>query len=70
MTHRYTSCPESDVPSSARFDTPRSCQGQIVEVSYADWPRRRCEAGDGSRFRRTFDRSDRSLTFARIASQR
>jgi len=64
---RYVPCSEDDVPSSVRFDTPRSCQGQAVVVSYADWPTTPSEAGPGSLYRRTVDRSDLSITFARLA---
>ena len=69
MSTHYAPCPETDIPSSVRFDTPRSHQGQIVEVSYADWPRSRSEAGPGSLYRRTVDRSDRSIAFARRVSR-
>ena len=64
---RYVPCNESDVPPTARFDVPARNQGQIVEVSYAAWPRSRYEAGEGDAFRRTFDRSDRTREYARLA---
>ena len=63
---RYKPIPESEVPSGLRFDIPRSNQGQIVEHSYADFPRRASEAGSGSRYKRVYDRSDRSVAFYRL----
>lgn len=65
-TRSYVPCPESAIPAAARFDTPAANQGQIVTVSYADWPPSRYEADAGSRFRRTFDASDRSTSYARL----
>lgn len=60
----YQAIPESEVPSKARFDTPRRNQGQIVEVAYADWPPQAGEAGPGSKYRMTVDRSDGRVWYA------
>lgn len=62
---RYIVCAEHDVPDTVRWDVPRVHQGQIVEVAYADYPRQADEADWGAHYRRTTDRSDRSVVYAR-----
>jgi len=53
------------IPATVRWDTPRSHQGQIVEISYSDARPGRGEGGVGDDYQRTIDRSDRSTSYAR-----
>lgn len=52
-------------PQNVRWDTPDRNQGQVVEVSFADYPKRSSQAGVGSMHRRTIDHSDGSITYAK-----
>lgn len=61
---RYVACDTSEVPTGLRWDVPTANQGQTVEVAYADIGTT-CEAGAGSLYRRTTDRSNRSVAYAR-----
>jgi hypothetical protein len=61
-------------PQGVRFDTPRRCQGQIVEVSYADH-RPYADGADETRhpetcavYRRTIDRSTGATNYSRLAN--
>jgi hypothetical protein len=58
INHNYIPCKLSDIPKGVRFDVPRSCQGQIVEISYGTFGR--AEAGPGDPF---MCRKDQSLHF-------
>lgn len=62
---RYIPCTEADIPVNVRFDTPRSGQGQIVEVSYGTMGR--AEAGRGDPWMRRIDRSTRQVEYFRLA---
>ena len=52
-------------PRVHRWDVPRACAGQIVEVSYGEPFSHSDEAGFGSLYRRVHDRSDNSVTYYR-----
>lgn len=61
--YAYISVSEDKLPADLRWDTPRQNQGQIFEVSYADWPTCADEACNGSKYRRDHDRSDNTTTY-------
>lgn len=54
-TARYVRCSEADIPAAVRFDVPRRCEGQTVEVAYGTFSR--SEAAYGDPFMREIDRS-------------
>lgn len=68
-SHRPNGCyrraDTADVPAGVRWDIPAECQGQMVEVAYAD-SRPMADAADiGSMWRRVADRSDGSVEYQR-----
>lgn len=65
---RFVRCEESEIPD-VRWDTPRRHQGQIVEVSYASWPRSSREADVLDPYKRVIDHSDGTVEYyRRVAS--
>lgn len=58
----YQSIPASELPLNLRFDTPGRCQGQHVEVSYADY-QSKYEADEGSLYKRIVDHGDQSKEY-------
>ncbi len=62
---KYVECAASDVPESVRFDTNRRDQGQIVEISWGDYPQGRSENGPGDAYKRRIDHSTGKTTFYR-----
>jgi hypothetical protein len=52
---KYVECDKSEIPAGVRFDTPRSNQGQIVEVSYGGFGA--AEHDDGDPYMRRTDTS-------------
>ena len=60
----YLRCDASNVPDGLRFDVPGRFQGQIVEYAFADAITRRGEAGVGSAWKMTTDRSNQSVRFS------
>lgn len=61
---KYVKCDMKDIPAKVRFDVPRHCQGQIVEVAYGGFGR--AEQGEGSPWKRITDHSDHSVTYYRL----
>lgn len=53
----------SELPKDLRFDTPGMNQGQHVEVSYADYPARKCEAYSGAAYMKVHDRSQQKIDY-------
>lgn len=53
----YRAISEARLPDGLRWDVPPECQGQIIEVAYADERPLSSVACRGSRYRRTTDRS-------------
>jgi len=66
MARTYVTIPASAIPTNVRWDVPARNQGQIVEVAYAEAVKSPYEAGYGSTYRRTTDRSDGSVTYAAL----
>lgn len=66
MKHQYVKTDRSALPESLRFDTPAHNSGQIVEVSYADYPTGADEACYGSAYKRVHDRSDNTTEYFRL----
>lgn len=64
-TITYREIAEKDVPAKLRWDTPPQNAGQIVTVMYADAYPGAAPACHGSLYRRTFDASDRTTTYAK-----
>lgn len=60
----YVPCSEADIPEGIRFDTPRSNQGQMVEVSYGTFGR--AEAGPGDPYERDIDHADGTVEYFRL----
>jgi hypothetical protein len=56
---------EDEIPEGTRFDVPRHCQGQIVEVAYGGPSSDRYEYGPGAPLKRVHDRSDRTTSYYR-----
>lgn len=65
--NKYIPTSADKIPAHVRWDVPAHNQGQIVETAYADGRPGRDEACNGSKYRRVTDRSDRSVTYYRLA---
>lgn len=52
---KYIPIAFGSVPGNVRFDVPRHCQGQIVEVAYGGFSR--AEHCEGDPYKRVIDRS-------------
>lgn len=71
MTTKYVPCSNGEIPDGTRWDVPRTNQGQIVEVAFANaTPRERSEACDGDMYKRVTDRSDNSVQYYRRVGDR